>query len=74
MAYRLAIFDFDGTLADTMPWFVGVLNEVSDRFGIRRIDQQEYDALREMSPVQIMKYPRRRAAACRRWRPTCASA
>lgn len=56
MAYRLAIFDFDGTLADTMPWFVGVLNEVSDRFGIRRIDQQEYDALREMSPVQIMKY------------------
>ena len=29
--YRLAIFDFDGTLADSLPWFAGILNEVAVR-------------------------------------------
>lgn len=56
MAYRVAIFDFDGTLADTMPWFASVLNEIADRYGIRHIDESEYEAFREMNPVQIMKY------------------
>lgn len=35
--YRMAIFDFDGTLADTFPWFVGVLDQVADRFGFRKV-------------------------------------
>lgn len=29
MRYRLAIFDFDGTLADSFPWFATVVNDVA---------------------------------------------
>jgi phosphoglycolate phosphatase len=46
MIYRLAIFDFDGTLADSFPWFLGALNECADRFGFRRIQDHELDTLR----------------------------
>ena len=35
--YALAVFDFDGTLADSFPWFAGVLNGVADRYGFRRV-------------------------------------
>lgn len=56
MTFRLAVFDFDGTLADTLPWFAGVLNEVADRYGFRHVAEAEYDVFREMNPVQIIKY------------------
>lgn len=46
MRYRLAIFDFDGTLADSFPWFLGALNECADRFRFRRIEDHELDTLR----------------------------
>jgi len=54
MPYRLAIFDFDGTLADTFPWFVGVLNDVADRHGFRRVRPDEVDELRGMNARAIM--------------------
>jgi phosphoglycolate phosphatase len=54
MPYRLAIFDFDGTLADTFPWFVGVLNDVADRHGFRRVAADEVDELRGMNARAIM--------------------
>jgi phosphoglycolate phosphatase len=46
MRYRLAIFDFDGTLADSFPWFMAVVNDFADRFGFRRIEPHEVDTLR----------------------------
>jgi phosphoglycolate phosphatase len=46
MKYRLAIFDFDGTLADSFPWFMEIVNDVADRFGFRRIEEHEVDTLR----------------------------
>lgn len=33
MRYRLAIFDFDGTLADSFSWFLGVVNRLADDSG-----------------------------------------
>jgi phosphoglycolate phosphatase len=30
MLYKLAIFDFDGTLADSFPWFLGMVNGLAD--------------------------------------------
>jgi len=38
MSYRLAIFDFDGTLADSWPFFMSVFNEIADQHGFRRVD------------------------------------
>lgn len=54
-ARRLAIFDFDGTLADSFPWFLGVLDEVAERFGIRRVDAAEREALRACPPREILR-------------------
>ena len=39
--YKLAIFDFDGTLADSFAWFLSVINEVADRYGFRRIEERK---------------------------------
>ena len=52
MRYRLAIFDFDGTLADSFPWFVGVMNRLADEHGFRRIEEQEVEMLRGRSARQ----------------------
>lgn len=55
MAYRLIIFDFDGTLADTFPWFVSVLDDVADHFQFRRLAQDEIETLRECDARQLLK-------------------
>lgn len=54
--YRLAIFDFDGTLADSGDWFRRVMNEAADRFGYRRVEDHERDALRGMHARDIMRH------------------
>lgn len=55
MAYRLAIFDFDGTLADSYPWFTTVLNHMAARHNFRAIDAEERESLRGASARVIMK-------------------
>lgn len=37
MRYALVIFDLDGTLADSIPWFLRHVNDVADRFGFARV-------------------------------------
>jgi phosphoglycolate phosphatase len=63
MRYRLAIFDFDGTLADSFPWVLGMMNEVADRFKFRRIEDHEVDSLRLCDAREIM-----RRLGIRRWK------
>lgn len=52
MRYRLALFDFDGTLADSFPFFLGVMNRLADDHGFRRIEEHEIEALRGRSARQ----------------------
>lgn len=54
--YRLAIFDFDGTLADTYEWFAGVINGVADRYDFRRIEAHEAETLRRMEARALMRH------------------
>ncbi|HEX2189905.1 MAG TPA: HAD hydrolase-like protein [Longimicrobiaceae bacterium] len=56
--YRLVIFDFDGTLADSFPWFLRVFNEVADRFRFRRIEEGEVETLRGYSGREMMRHLR----------------
>lgn len=56
MRYRLVIFDFDGTLADSFPWFSSVINDIADRFGFRRVEPHEVDALRTMDARALMRH------------------
>jgi len=37
MQYSLVIFDLDGTLVDSFPWFLRNVNDVADKFGFRRM-------------------------------------
>lgn len=52
---RLVIFDFDGTLADSFPWFRSVLNEVGARHGLRRVGPEEVEALRLLPTREILR-------------------
>jgi phosphoglycolate phosphatase len=54
MRYALAIFDLDGTLADSLPWFRRHVNDVADRFGFRRIAEEEVASLRRASPREVL--------------------
>lgn len=56
MKYRLVMFDFDGTLADSFPWFRGTINQVADRYGFRRIEDAEVELLRGYSAREMMRH------------------
>ena len=48
------MLDFDGTLADTFPWFCGVLDGVADRYRFRRVAAHEVDDFRRLPARAIM--------------------
>lgn len=52
--YQLAIFDFDGTLADTMPWFYSMLNQLAQRHRFRQVSPEQIEALRHQTSRQII--------------------
>jgi phosphoglycolate phosphatase len=54
--YSLAIFDFDGTLADSFPWFIASLDQTTDHFGLKRVNPEEIEALRDHSSRDVLKY------------------
>jgi phosphoglycolate phosphatase len=55
MPIELAIFDLDGTLVDSFPWFLRHVNDVADRFSFRRIAQDEIELLRGLGSREILK-------------------
>lgn len=52
--YRLLIFDFDGTLADTFPAFLEHMRQTMEHFGLRTIDAQTLDELRGRGAREII--------------------
>jgi phosphoglycolate phosphatase len=56
MPYSLAIFDLDGTLADSFPWFLRTINGVADRFGFRRVADEDVEQLRHASTRDILTH------------------
>jgi phosphoglycolate phosphatase len=56
--YKLVIFDFDGTLADSAKWFAGELNPLAARFGFRQVTEDEVERLRGFGTREILKYLR----------------
>jgi phosphoglycolate phosphatase len=55
MRYALAIFDLDGTLADSLPWFQRHVNDIADRFGFRRIAEEDIGSLRRAGPRETLE-------------------
>lgn len=56
MKYRLVIFDFDGTLADSFPWFVGIVNQLAEKYRFKRIADHEVETLRSYDARRLMKH------------------
>ena len=52
--YRLAIFDFDGTLADSLPWFRASFQETIARFDLAPVSPEELEGMRGLSAREIM--------------------
>lgn len=55
-AARTVIFDFDGTLVDSLDVGFQVCNVVAPRFGLRTVDRAEADTFREMSTREVFEY------------------
>lgn len=53
--YRLAIFDFDGTLADSAKWMRGALNDVARRYRFNVLADHEFEELRGKDTRAILK-------------------
>ena len=51
---RVVIFDFDGTLADSIDWFFSVVNEVARRYNFKETTHEQRDQLRHKSPLEIL--------------------
>lgn len=63
MKYRALIFDFDGTIADTLGETWRIFNEIAPDYGIRHVEEHEIHALRHLSLKQILselEIPKRR--------------
>src|SRR4051794_30734845 len=56
MPYRLAAFDFDGTLADSFGWLMGVMGGVADRYGFRRVGPADVETLRGLTARQMLAF------------------
>jgi phosphoglycolate phosphatase len=56
MNYDLAIFDMDGTLADSMPFFVAVQNQLAEQHGFKCIGADEIEVVRHFTPQQLLRH------------------
>jgi phosphoglycolate phosphatase len=55
MSYKLAIFDYDGTLADSGAWMARALNKCAVKFGFRQLNESEIEALRGKDNRAILR-------------------
>lgn len=54
--YKMAIFDFDGTLADSGDWFLSIADDLADRFRFRRVPPDEIEGLRGHTTREVIRY------------------
>ena len=50
------IFDFDGTLADTLDTVVKIVNDHADHFGYRKVSKEDIPYLQGKRPTEILSY------------------
>lgn len=54
--YRLVIFDFDGTLADSGDWFLSIADHLADRFKFRRVAADDVEMLRGRTSSEVIRH------------------
>ena len=66
MIYKTLVFDFDGTIADTLGETRRIFNRIAPDYGIREVAEHELDHLRHLSLKELLdhlKIPKRRVPA-----------
>lgn len=66
MNFRTLVFDFDGTIADTLGETRLIFNQIAPDYGIRQVEEHELDQLRHLSLKDLLvhlKIPKRRVPA-----------
>lgn len=56
MTQKVIIFDFDGTIADTVDALVSIANRLASEFGYTQITPEQLTLLRSFSSREIIKY------------------
>ncbi|MEA2104135.1 MAG: HAD hydrolase-like protein [Candidatus Cloacimonadota bacterium] len=56
MKYKLIIFDFDGTLADTFTWFANAVDKVSDKYNFKKVDKSNHEIFRNFDAKKLIKF------------------
>lgn len=54
--YKLVIFDSDGTLADTLPWFKQAFHQLADRYGFKPLTDADHLHLRTLTTREMLDY------------------
>lgn len=66
MRYRILVFDFDGTIADTLGETRLIFNRLAPDYGLREVAEHELDHLRHLSLKALLDHleiPKRRVPA-----------
>ena len=66
MSYRTLIFDFDGTIANTLEESRLIFNKIAPDYRIRQVEQEEIAQLRHFSLIELLDHldiPKRRVPA-----------
>lgn len=66
MNFRTIVFDFDGTIADTLGESRRIFNQIAPDYGIRQVGEHEMDHLRHLSLKELLVHlsiPKRRVPA-----------
>ncbi|NHI04575.1 hypothetical protein DYY67_0333 [Candidatus Nitrosotalea sp. TS] len=50
------VFDFDGTIADTMSVVIKIANKFAEQYGYRKIPLSDLPKLREKKPSEVLKH------------------
>ena len=50
------IFDFDGTIGNTLKPFFKILNNLAGEFNFKKITKKEINKLRDKKAIDILKY------------------
>ncbi len=53
--FDLVLFDWDGTLVDSWPWFTRALNDAAVRYRFRQVDAVTGERLRSLRPREILR-------------------
>lgn len=53
--YKLVIFDFDGTLADSFPFFLETVSELAEKHGFGKVDAVQVEMLRRYDAKRIVR-------------------